>query len=81
MNQKQQELPLENHKATSLDELKSQFRQVKSQPATRKVDLVYHIECGCGNDSDVKIRRTVPFDSDLKDGDFTDQLHLTDRLL
>jgi hypothetical protein len=37
-------------------------------PATRTVKLVYEYCCGCGC-WDLKIKRIVPFDSKLKDGD------------
>jgi hypothetical protein len=56
---------------TSKAHLKEQFEAVKEKqitPLTRVVTLLYKSCCGCGCSTE-EIVRTVPYDSDLKDGD------------
>lgn len=58
--------------------LKDQFAKEKNTPLTRKVILVTESCCGCGC-SDVRIKRVVPYDSPLKDGDRVDSIENGDR--
>lgn len=51
-----------------LENLKEKFTQIKKTPLTRIVTLIAESCCGCGCDT-FKIRRKVPYDSPLQDGD------------
>lgn len=48
--------------------LKKEFEEVQATPLTRNVILITESCCGCGC-HDIKIQRTVPYNSPLKDGD------------
>jgi hypothetical protein len=63
-----------------LEELKGEFEQVKKTPLTRWVKLVYKSCCGCGC-NDLTIKRKVPYDSSLKDGDRASILEKNDQSL
>lgn len=58
--------------------LKAEFEKVQATPLTRTVTLKYKSCCGCGC-SYVDIRRKVPYDSPLKDGDITKTTEKGDR--
>ena len=64
--------------------LKQKFDEVTADvielPATRVVKLVFSSCCGCGC-SDVEIKREVPFDSKLKDGDRITKLEKKDKMI
>lgn len=47
-------------------------------PATREVILKYKECCGCGC-SDIKVKRTVPYDSPLKNGDRIEKFEANDK--
>lgn len=63
------EEPLESK--NPLAKLQEKFEKIKKKGNYRKVRLRYSSCCGCGC-YDVTIERTVPEDSDLKDGDWAD---------
>lgn len=69
-------------KEGALDTLRSEFDRLKADqvqhPATRRVRLRYRSCCGCGCDW-ISLYREVPWDSDLKDGDKTEQFLSTDK--
>lgn len=58
--------------------LKDEFKKLKETPTTRPVILIYKSCCGCGCD-DMKVKRTVPYDSPLKDGDRIEKVERGDR--
>jgi len=61
----------QNQETSSLDGIRSQLNKMKSENSVRVVTLKYKSCCGCGCDySD--IRRTVPMDSPLQNGDVTE---------
>jgi hypothetical protein len=68
MKQNPLEKAVEQAKKNSLDKLKGDFEEVKKQPTHRIVRLVYKNCCGCGC-LDVDVKRIVPYDSELKNGD------------
>lgn len=63
--QKQENKSTSGIQDTNLSEI---LGQAIATPASRDVTLVYTSCCGCGC-YDIQIRRTVPYDSDLHDGD------------
>ena len=64
--------------STNNDELAKKLADMK-QPETRRVRLVYKSCCGCGC-SDTNVYRTVPYDSNLKDGDRIKALEPGDKM-
>lgn len=58
----------EEQKKDSLSKVREQFNKIKDQATHRVVTLITDSCCGCGC-YDIEIKRTVPFDSPLKDGD------------
>jgi len=63
--------------------LKDRFQSIKNaetQPETRVVKVYYKSCCGCGC-STVNLERTVPYDSELRNGDRVDRIELNDRRL
>ena len=69
-----------NEESSTETSLKEQFDQVKNQPTTRKVKLVYKSCCGCGC-TDIDIERTVPINSELQDGDRTEEVEDDDVMI
>jgi len=70
--------------STSLNDLSTQnfsarVEELISKPTTRKVNLVYKSCCGCGCHN-INLTREVPFDSELKDGDYINEILETDEL-
>lgn len=58
----------EDHIKADLDGIRKELKEVEPAVAVRIVNLQYKACCGCGC-SLVNVKRTVPVDSDLKDGD------------
>lgn len=58
--------------------LKEKVEQLVYNPPTRDISLSYKSCCGCGCDY-IDIIRTVPFDSELEDGDIVDEMISGDR--
>lgn len=59
----------------NIQKLRKEFEESQQTPRTRVVKLKYQSCCGCGCDT-TWIKRTVPYDSTLKDGD--DAVNLQD---
>jgi len=64
----------------SMTSMKEKFEAISSTPATRDVILKYQSCCGCGC-SDVDVKRTVPYNSDLQSGDRINDLGPNDEML
>ncbi len=64
----------------SLSNLKKQFEEILATPSTRIVRLIARSCCGCGC-NDINIEREVPFDSDLKNGDYVKKVERTDKIV
>lgn len=60
--------------------IKEVFEETKSQPTTRVVTLLYHSGCGCGG-STTEVKRTVPYNSKLKDGDYISRIEKNDTIV
>lgn len=63
-----------------LDPLKNKFSEIRETPIarTRIVKLRYESCCGCGC-HDVWIKREVPADSPLRDGNYVKKILSTDQ--
>lgn len=59
----------DSQESTPLTMDKSELENIQKTPKTRVVILNSQSCCGCGC-SDIKVKRTVPYDSPLKDGDY-----------
>lgn len=60
------------------EDLLQQFEAIKEKPVTRVVLLKYNSCCGCSCRL-VDIKRTVSYDSSLKDGDTVNKLEKGDK--
>ena len=76
-------------KEDSLESLKDKFAQEREKvidtevsKEDRLVKLVVSMDqiCGCGGKDDVNVIRTVPWDSELKDGDKVDGFDDSDEV-
>lgn len=65
---------------TSVNNFREKFEALSANPATRVVNLIASSCCGCGC-SDIEIRRIVPFNSTLKDGDRVKEIERSDEIL
>lgn len=64
----------------NLDKLRDQYRKEDITVSHRIVTLKYKSCCGCGcSYSDIK--RTVPSDSELQDGDITEDYEPDDEMI
>lgn len=70
---KYQDINLENKN----EDLLQQFEAIKEKPITRVVLLKYNSCCGCGCRT-TNIKREVPYDSPLQDGDTVNKLEKGD---
>lgn len=77
MFSKKQKTKKEEVKLSKTAELAKEIIAVKEQPLTRVVNLRYKSCCGCGCDW-LDVKRTVPFDSKLKDGDIIKEIETDD---
>lgn len=69
----------EEHIISSSDDLRQQFDKLyEKKEEYRVVTLKYKSCCGCGCNT-VEIRRTVPMNSFLKDGDLVERLEKDDE--
>lgn len=84
MSTKKDREALWKERSSSSATLKEAFEKEKAdiveRPKTRMVKLKYESCCGCGCDT-VRLKREVPYDSDLQNGDMADDIEEDDILL
>lgn len=80
MSQTQVNRAEEQVESSSFDQIKADFENIQATPLTRTVILKYKSCCGCGC-STVDLRREVPHDSHLQNGDYADDVEDNDEIL